>query len=166
MSSSQNTAVPTEFLAQLQKLQTENKTLLADNPKRLKNQIKRLQEESRDKNREIAALKAALKKAQQETIDAQMQLGEAVHSQQSQDILDKPYWESADKSWAVFLEIDRDNETAEPDYNLRLLDRKSSCTKIPHMNEDDAGTAIVTWPRMRTIPKEVKEAIEEMVGIK
>ncbi len=166
MSSSQNTAVPPEFLAQLQQLQAENKALLADNPKRLKSQIKRLQEESREKNREIAALKASLKKAQQETIDVQMLLGETVHSQETQNVLDKPYWESADKSWAVFLEVDRDNETAEPDFNLRLLDRKSSCTKVPHMNEDDAGLASVAWPRMRAIPKEVKEAIEEMVGIK
>ena len=85
---------------------------------------------------------------------------------QSLQVLEKPHWESEDKSWAIYLEIDqetRDNER--PDFNLRIVDRKTGGAKMPHVENDDNGKPVIAWLRMRSIPKEVKTRIEEMVEI-
>ncbi|CAM3588258.1 hypothetical protein [Parendozoicomonas haliclonae] len=155
-----------ELQEQLKQLQAENKALQADNPKRLKAQIKRLQEENRSKNAEVSSLKTKLKQAQKDQQSRQSNMVDMAQHLETLKILQEPHWESNDKSWAVYLEIDPESESSEqPDYNLRLLDRKSGCTKMPHMNiEDDKPS--VAWPRMRAIPKEVKEKIESLVEVK
>ncbi len=145
-------------------LQAENKTLLADNPKRLKKQIKRLQEENRAKNAEIDVLKSRLKHAQPHA--QQYTLEEQVNAQETLKISDEPYWESEDKSWAIYLDPDQETtDDQQPGFNLRVLDRKTGCAKIPHMSMDADNQPAVAWPRMRAISKEVKEKIENIVGL-
>ncbi|MCL6269450.1 hypothetical protein M3P05_05790 [Sansalvadorimonas sp. 2012CJ34-2] len=152
--------------AEIKQLKAENKTLQADNPKRMKAQIKRLQDDNRSKSTELNQAKSRLKKAQEQQAAQEKMLQEMNHHFQSLQVLEKPHWESEDKSWAIYLEIDQETrENERPDFNLRVVDRKTGGAKIPHVEEDDNKKPYIAWPRMRAVPKDVKNAIEEMVEI-
>ncbi|WP_281646586.1 hypothetical protein [Parendozoicomonas sp. Alg238-R29] len=166
MSSTSEALSLDKLQAELKQLKAENKALMADNPKRLKTQIKRLQDDNRSKNAELNQLKSRLKKAQQESTEKDSFLDEMSDSLNTLKVLEKPHWESEDKSWAVYLELDKDGKEAEqPDFNLRLVDRKTGGAKMPHMDEGKDGKPVLSWPRMRTIPKDVKVVIENLVEL-
>ncbi|MTI12514.1 DUF3450 domain-containing protein [Sansalvadorimonas verongulae] len=166
MSSTSQSSSIEKLQEEIKQLKAENKTLQADNPKRMKTQIKRLQDENRNKNNEITLLKTRLKKAQQESSEKDALLQEMGDSLHTLKVLEEPHWESEDKSWAIYLEVDQDNAEAEQtDFNLRLVDRKTGGAKMPHMEEDKEGKPALNWPRMRTIPKDVKAVVENLVEI-
>ena len=166
MSSAETQSID-QLQAELKQLKAENKALQADNPKRMKAQIKRLQDDSRSKNAEIAQLKTRLKQAQQDSADRDAALQEMGQNLHTLKILEKPHWESEDKSWAVFLEMDKESaeDGQQPDFNLRLIDRKTGGAKMPHMEQDENEKPVLVWPRMRTIPKDVKAAVESLVEL-
>lgn len=166
MSSNSQTLSLEKLQAEIKQLKAENKALQADNPKRMKTQIKRLQDENRSKNNEITQLKTRLKKTQQESTDKDALLQEMGDSLHTLKVLEEPHWESEDKSWAIYLELDKEStEGEQPDFNLRLVDRKTGGAKMPHMEEDKEGKPALNWPRMRTIPKDVKAVVENLVEI-
>ena len=155
-----------QLQAQLKQLRAENKALQAENPKRLKAQIKRLQEENRSKNAELSSIKSKMKELQKSSQGEQSnRIDMPDQHLEMLEILQEPHWESSDKSWAVYLELDSESaDSDQPDFNLRLVDRRTGCTKMPHMSAED-GKPSVSWPRMRAIPKEVKEKIESLVEV-
>ncbi len=149
---------------ELKLLKAENKALNADNPKRMKTQIKRLQDENRSKNAEITQLKSRLKQVQTENSDQESVMQEMGETLETLKVLETPHWESEDKTWAVYLEMDQGENPDEPvDFNLRLVDLKTGGAKMPHMDKDGNGNPELVWPRMRTIPKDVKTAIENLI---
>ncbi len=166
MSSSSDTSSLEKLRAELKQLKTEHKALQAENPKRLKAQIKRLQDDNRGKQAEINLLKNRVKQVQSESQGKDAILQDMEHNLGSLKVLEKPHWESEDKTWAVYLEPDRDTKEGEQlDFHLRLVDRKTGGAKMPHMENDDDGKTKLSWPRMRAIPKDVKAVIEGIVEI-
>ncbi|WP_211830560.1 hypothetical protein [Kistimonas asteriae] len=157
--------------SELIKLREENRQLIrefkilqADNPKRLKTQIKRLQEDNRSKQNDIAQLKSKLKREQEETATLRQALEELNESIQHLQVLEQPQWESEDKSWAVYLKLDDNTPDGQtPEFSIRVLDRQTGGAKTAHMDEDDDGNHKLSWPRMRAIPKDVKTAVEQLI---
>ena len=78
-------------------------------------------------------------------------------------ILEKPHWESADKSWAVFLGLDEDQKEKGSDFTIRVVDHNTGGSKTAHMGDDEDGTPKLVWPRMGTLPKDVKVAVDVML---
>ncbi|GFR72314.1 hypothetical protein ElyMa_000376400 [Elysia marginata] len=157
--------------SELIKLREENRQLIrefkilqADNPKRLKTQVKRLQEDNRNKQNEIALLKSKLKREQEETAALRQALEELNESIQHLQVLEQPQWESEDKSWAVYLKLDENTpEGQTPEFSIRVLDRQTGGAKTAHMDVDDDGNQKLSWPRMRAITKDVKNAVEQLI---
>ncbi len=138
-------------------LKAELKALQADNPKRLKQQVKRLQEQNRSKDAELTLLKKNLKKSNEELKEVSAVLDE-------QAALATPQWLSEDKSWAVYLSLPdfTGEETTNDELVLKIVDLKTGGAKVVHMDDGENGTEL-TWPRMRTVPKNVKDAVTEIM---
>ena len=139
-------------------LKAELKALQADNPKRLKSQVKRLQEHNRSKDAEINQLKKNLKKNTEELKEISAVLDE-------QAALATPQWLSDDKSWAIYLALPdfTGEESANDELVLKIVDLKTGGAKVVHMDDGENGTEL-SWPRMRTVSKNVKDAVAEIMA--
>ncbi|WP_461536509.1 hypothetical protein [Spongorhabdus nitratireducens] len=139
-------------------LKAELKALQADNPKRLKEQNKRLQAQNRGKDAELNQLKQNLKKVTKERDDFNAVLDDL-------GALATPQWLSEDKSWAIYLSRPEftGEELADDELHLKIVDLKTGGAKVVHVDETENGNE-VSWPRMRTVPKNVKDEVNKIVA--
>jgi seryl-tRNA synthetase len=131
-------------------LQQQLKELRKENPKRLKDQIKRLQEASRSSQKEVSALKASRKQKDELNAKLTKQIAD-LEQAASEEVANadvtteqETLWENT--IWAVY------NGSEEGSYNLLCKPDKFSmmCTVVD-------GEVVV--PELRTLPKTVMDKI-------